>query len=270
MLEKILSALDISYDERKVYLYLLNGGETSAGELARKIGFARPTLYDLLRKMRDKGVVGQSMRHGVRSYTAEAPHKLNQMLGNKIKELQERQTQLQKMLPLLEARRAKKFLAPRYQFFDGAEGLKNVIMDMLLYRDLTTYAFWSIKSAMNLLTPDFFRFHNIERIRNRLYVRAIWPSNQAVNIRRYPFLGGGEGFCREIRIAPPDVDASMGYWIYGNKVAFLSSATECYGWIIESRECAEMMTRQHQFLWKASQQLTTNADDVREFLTQVG
>ena len=266
MLEKILSALDLGVEERKIYRHLLNEGETTAGELARKIGMARPTLYDLLRKMRDKGVVGQSMRHGVRSYEAEAPYKLNHMLDTKIKTLQEQQTQFQNLLPLLEARRNKQFLAPRYHFFDGVDGLKNVIMDMLLYRDLTTYAFWSIKAAMTLLTPDFFCFHNTERIRNRLFVRAIWPGNQTVNIRRYPFLGGGEGFYREIRIAPPEVDSHMGYWIYGNKVAFLSSTRECYGWIIESAECAEMMTKQHQFLWKSCQKMATNPEDVREFL----
>ena len=175
MLEKILSALDLGVEERKIYRHLLNEGETTAGELARKIGMARPTLYDLLRKMRDKGVVGQSMRHGVRSYEAEAPYKLNHMLDTKIKTLQEQQTQFQNLLPLLEARRNKQFLAPRYHFFDGVDGLKNVIMDMLLYRDLTTYAFWSIKAAMTLLTPDFFCFHNTERIRNRLLTSGAIP-----------------------------------------------------------------------------------------------
>ncbi len=269
MLEKILIALGLSDDERKIYLHILNSGATSAGELARKLGMARPTLYDLLRKLSGKGVVAQSMRRGVRSYHAEAPHKLDQMLGKRIKELQERQKQLQTMLPLLEARRSKQFLTPRFQFFDGPEGVKNVVMDMLLYHDITTYSFWSIKSAMGLLGADFFRFHNIERIRSRIAVRAIWPNNQAVNIRRYPFLGGGEGFHREIRIAPPDADTSMGYWIYANKVAFLSSTSECYGFIVESSECADMMTRQHQMIWRLSKKLVINSEDTSGFLAEI-
>jgi len=269
MLQKILASLDLNIDERKIYLQLLHGGATGAGDLAQKLGMARPTLYDILRKLRDKGIVAQSLKHGVRHYYAESPQKLDHMLQQRIKELQERQQQLQSLLPSLEARRLKQAIPPRFQFFDGVDGVRNVIMDMLLYRDIKTYAFWSIKAAMALLTPEFFRFHNIERIRSRIHVQAIWPHSQTVNIRRYPFLGGGQGFHREIRIAPPDVDASMGYWVYGDKVAFLSSTRECYGFIVESSECAEMMIRQHQLIWKMSQRLATNPEDVRGFLAQV-
>ena len=269
MLEKILNSLGLSRDESKIYMRLLKHGASGAGDLAQKLGMARPTLYDLLRKLRDKGIIAQSLYRGVRRYYAEPPQKLDALLLSRIKNMQDNQQQLQAMLPKLETYRSKEALPPRFQYFDGVDGVKNVIMDMLLYRDMPTYAFWSIKSAMSLLSPDFFRFHNTERIRNRLAVQAIWPHSQTVNIKRYPYLGGGKGFYREIRIAPPDVDSSMGYWIYGDKVAFLSSTRECYGFIVESAECATMMTKQHQVLWKLSRPFETDPDDVKAFLAQI-
>jgi sugar-specific transcriptional regulator TrmB len=269
MLEKILKSLDLTADESKIYVGLLHGGATGAGELAKKLGMARPTLYDMLRKLRDKGIITQSMKYGVRSFHAEAPQKLDHLLRQKIADLQAQQKHLHGIMPMLEARRLKNAPPPRFQFFDGAEGVKNVIMDMLLYHDIPTYAFWSIKSALALLGADFFHDHNLERIRANIHVEAIWPRNQVVNIKRYPFLGGGKEFCRAIRVAPPDVEARMGYWIYGDKVAFLSSTNECYGFIVESAECVEMMVKQHQFIWKAATPLATNPEDVRGFLKRV-
>ena len=58
---------------------------------------------------------------------------------------------------------------------------------------------------------------------------------------------------RRIRIAPLEIDFEMGYWIYASKVAFLSSLKESIGFIIESRELVEMMSVQHDIIWRLSQ-----------------
>jgi predicted transcriptional regulator len=266
MLEKILSALDLTAEQIRIYMILLNSGTVTAGTLAKKTAMARPTLYDMLRKMRDKGIVVQSMKQGVRSFQAESPKKLDHLLQGRIKELQEQHTRLRIIMPALEAKRAQQVLKPRFQMFDGIEGVKNVVMDILMYPGIETYSFWSIKSAMELLTPEFFRFHNIERIRNKTFVKAIWPHSHTANIRRFPFLGGGKGFYRDIRVAPQEVDSSMGYWVYGDKTAMLSSSRECYGFIIESAEFADMLKKQHAILWKMSKPLLTDPENVKQFL----
>jgi sugar-specific transcriptional regulator TrmB len=79
MLEKILSGLDLNNDEIKIYLNLLESGTITAGNLAKKIGMPRATLYDVLKKMTDKGVINRTLKQGVRSFTAAAPEKLDQL-----------------------------------------------------------------------------------------------------------------------------------------------------------------------------------------------
>jgi hypothetical protein len=126
---------------------------------------------------------------------------------------------------------------------------------MLMYSNVETIAFWPIKSMMETLTPEFFRFHNQLRIKNNIYTRAIWPINQTVDIKKYPFMGQGQTHLREIRIAPKSIDFKMGYWVYGNKVAFISSLKENYGFIIESKELVEVLKLQFEVVWDKSKKL---------------
>ncbi len=76
-----------------------------------------------------------------------------------------------------------------------------------------------------------------------------------VDIKEHPYLGAGEEFLREIRLAPPAIDFSLGYWIYGNKVAFLSSREESFDFIIESSELCQTLKSQFEMVWRAAKVL---------------
>ena len=122
---------------------------------------------------------------------------------------------------------------------------------------------------VEVLGGDFFRYHNKQRIHNRLSVKALWPKNQLVEIKNHPYFGSGKNFLREIRIAPESVDFHMGYWIYGNKTVFISSRQENFGFILDSQEMADMLRSQFQILWNLSNPLPTNAVDSESFLREL-
>lgn len=105
---------------------------------------------------------------------------------------------------------------------------------------------------IEILGPEFFKKHNKERIERNIYTQAIWPSLQTVTTSDYPFMGQGNAFKREIRIAPKNIHFSMGYWIYGNKAAFISSNKESFGFIIESKEFVQMLSSQFDVMWNIS------------------
>jgi hypothetical protein len=135
------------------------------------------------------------------------------------------------------------------------KGVQHILNDMLLYQNIETRSYWPIKSMVDILSADFFRYHNKERIRRNLYTKAIWPRSEVVDIKKNPFLGMGEDFKREIRLAPPEMNFTMGYWIYHNKIAFLSSRSESFGFIIESHEMVKMMASQHEAIWQVSEKI---------------
>ena len=185
MIEEILESLELDRQEIAIYFELLEGGAQTAGALAKKLGLARPTLYGMLQKMHDKGVVVRSMRHGVRTFTAEPPAKLSQIFQKRIERLQAHHAAYLQLLPELESKRGGQLGAPKFQYYEGREGVQSVLKDMLMYSNAETFAFWPIKSMIGILSPDFFRYHNKERIRNNLYTRAIWPAAETVPVKHH-------------------------------------------------------------------------------------
>ena len=128
-----------------------------------------------------------------------------------------------------------------------------MMKDMLLYRDITVYAYWPVKEIVKLLSPEFFSKFHQERISRNIRLKVIWPQKQTPQIKNLPFFGvGGGEFKREVRLAPKEVDFSLGYAIYGNTVRFISSSKENFGFLVASPELVKMMKSQFQMVWNAS------------------
>lgn len=269
MLDEIFNALGLSEEETQIYILLLESGPLTAGVIARKLGKPRASVYGFLKRLQEKEVVTASSYDEVSTFLAEPPEKINCLFQQKIEDLQNKQKRYKNLLPQLDKILPSKFLSPKFQLHDGAEGLEKLMRDTLLYKNISTVSFWPIKAMIDILGEDFFRYLHKERIRNNVYHRAIWPASQAVDVKRYPFLGVGEESKREIRVAPPEVDFSMGYWIYRNKVIFISSRKESFGFTIESRELADMMLSQFGMIWKVSKPIQHKPEDVADFLNEV-
>ena len=190
------------------------------------------------------------------------------MFNQKIETLEKSQNQFKQLLPTLK-QASQNLINPKFTLFEGREALQSALKDMLLYYNIETQAFWPQKKMVEILTPDFFRYHNKERIKNNLYTRAIWPKSQTVKIKDHPYFGVGEKFKREIRIAPSGIDFTMGYWIYGNKTVFVSSSQESFGFIVESLEFAQMMKTQFEVIWELSQNLKIEPRDTQSFIDEL-
>jgi len=265
----ILEVLGVSPEESRTYFSLLDGGQMTASAVAKGLGIPRPSVYGFLKKLAHNGLVKESQHNGVKIFSAENPDKINLLFERQKELLSSKQTAYRKLLPELHQKEAMRFTTPKLQLFEGAEGLKKVLDDMLLYRDIETQAFWPIKKMVEVLGVDFFRYHNKERIRSNLYTRALWPKHEAVDISDHPYLGVGKEFKREIRIAPNEVDFKMGYWIYGNKAAFISSRKESFGFILESAEFVQMLLAQFEILWRMSKPLRVDSEDTKSFIKEL-
>ncbi len=269
MLEDILSTLNFKNEEIKTYLQLLKTGPVTAGNLAKKMGVPRPSLYGFLKRLQNKGVVTQSIKWGVKIFTAEPPERINLIFRQHIENLQEKQQLYQKILPELKKQTLFGFTTPKFFLYEGKEGIKHVLKDMWLYSGIETQSLWPIKTMLDILSPDFFWNLNKERIKNDISIRAIWPADQVVKTKAHPYLGVGKEFKREIRIAPKQMSFSTGYWLYANKVAFISSYEESFGFVIESKELVDMLLSQFEMIWNISKPLKVDPKDTEPFLKKL-
>lgn len=254
-------------EEIKTFLYLLEQGEQTAGNLAKKTGLSRPSLYGYLKNLQEKGLVVESQKNGVKTFLASREDKVKALFDEHIRELENGKNEIEKAFK--DMQKGSISINPKFQLFEGKDGLQNILRDVLLYHDIQTMSYWPIKSIIETVTADFFKKLNVKRIKQKIYVRAIWPENQMIDIKKQPFMGGGEKFYRETRIAPPQIAFSMGYWIYGNKVAFLSSSKEAFGFIVESKEFVEMLSSQFELVWNSSTRLVGQEKDGIPFLEEM-
>lgn len=260
MIEEILTSLSLGQEETKAYLRLLEVGQQTAGRLARDLGIPRPTIYGILDRLITVGLVTESNKEAVKLFAPEPPEKVTLLLEERAEQLEAHQKLFSDLLPHLARSESAKLLRPTFQLYEGTAELTQAMKDMLLYSNLETCAFWPIKKTIEVVEPDLFRYTNKVRLRNNISIRAIWPRSQVVSLKDYPYLGSQKELKRELRIAPEGVDASMGYWTYGNKVIFLSSRKENVAFIIESAEMVEMLKVHFEVLWNISTPIPDTPD----------
>ena len=82
-------------------------------------------------------------------------------------------------------------------------------------------------------------------------------------------MGVGKEFLREVRLAPKGMTWEMGYWIYRDKVAFVSSHHEVFGFVVHSRDFTEMMKAQFEQIWKLSKPIKPEPQYTKAFLETV-
>lgn len=263
----ISDMLGLKKEEKKAFLYLLeNPGET-VGAIAKKTGISRPSLYGYLKNLAERGFVTQSQKNGVKSFAVVSEEKINSIFDQEIKEIQNAKESAGELFKEIKSK--KPWQPPRMQVFEGVKELRNFARDVFLYRDIKTQSYWPIKQMIDILGERYFWDLNKERIKRRIWVDAIWPKNQQVDMERYPFMGEGKEFFREIRIAPREIDFSMGYWIYENKVAFISSRKSNFGFIIENDEFADMVRSQFKVMWQLSKPLRVKEDTSKKLFKRM-
>ena len=255
MIEEIIKTLGFKDEEVVVYLALHDHGTQMASHLAELIKYKRPVTYVYLKNLIKGGLVKQGYSSSVKVFTAEPAEKLNILYSRKIDFLNKQKQSLNNILPEMQKRVKAQRLRPKLQIYEGRHGIESALEDILTYNDIKTYTVWSIDSAMKISSPEFFRYHNKERINKNIWIDGIWPEKQAVDPKYFPFMGTGKNFKRELRIAPHEIDTSMGYWIYANKVLCLSSKSESYAFTVESDEYVKMMQAQHKLIWRLSKHM---------------
>jgi HTH-type transcriptional regulator, sugar sensing transcriptional regulator len=152
----ILETLSFREEEAKTYLTLLDMGASSGGDLAKKMGIPRPSVYGYLEKLVMGGLVTQSLRRGVKIFVPEPGEKIRALYKRKIDDLRQKEKALDTLLPQLEKRSGLSLMRPRMQFFEGRDGLEAALQDQLMHKDIDMLAFWSIKAAIEATSEDFF------------------------------------------------------------------------------------------------------------------
>ena len=78
--KEILQELGLSEAEAKVYLALLETGSTLAGQIIKKTGLHRGTTYQILQRLKEKGLVSSIIKGKKQYFEPASPDRLMDVL----------------------------------------------------------------------------------------------------------------------------------------------------------------------------------------------
>lgn len=252
----------------QIYFQLLTKSSLTARQLADQLGVSRPSVYDHLKTLMNADLAVEVTRDDKTYFAVTEPRSLTDYVDEQIRLLSAGKQFLGEALPGL--RSLGESNEPRVKFYAGVEGVKRVLQDLLWRQDIETLTMWPMTEMVEVLGADYLKDLNRRRIRNKISVRSIWPHGNGARFKEIPFLGVGPGHLRESRYAPKGMKWDMSYWLYEDKVAFISSSKERFGLLVQSKDFVSLIKANFEVVWSASTPVKPEPKFTDQFLKEIG
>lgn len=225
--------------EGDVYLALLQLGSTKTGPLIKKTELHRATVYDVLKRLMEKGLVTFIIKEKTKYFQAAQPTHFLDLLEEEKKALQSREAYVKKTVQMLKRIR-EQTRQESAQIYQGRRGVKTVFEDILNYNDICSFA--SKGKFGEILGSYFYQFQKKKRerkIRDRILINEELKGSAYV-----------QSIHGAIRFLPKEYDYPTATLIYGAKVAIFVFTESPLAFVIESNEVADSYRTYFALLWE--------------------
>jgi sugar-specific transcriptional regulator TrmB len=244
-INKISSALrrlDLSDFQQTIYLSLLTEGQAPARILAARTGMTRPSVYDQLKSLITLSLVVELDIDGKAEFAAADIKYLDALLLDKIDRLEQSRDFLAEALPdLIDSLH---IVTPKVRFFEGADGVKQLLKDIMWHDKTTLQIIWPEKKMNEVFDRLFIEWFDDRRQKRKMSTEVLWVSD-VESVFDLLFTSGKHDARRVLAKG-----ISMATIIYDSKVAFISSHAEAFGFIVESNEFSQSERKKFSALWQ--------------------
>jgi sugar-specific transcriptional regulator TrmB len=130
-IETILKNFGLSDKEISVYLTLIELGPSPVRMIAAKSKVNRGTTYDILKSLRDSGLVTYFDKRSHQYFSAEPPEKLILALEDKQRGLERVKAEITESLPELQSLFEKEGGRPTVKLYEGNKGIRFILEDVI-------------------------------------------------------------------------------------------------------------------------------------------
>ena len=231
-----LEKVGLSNNEVKVYLFLVDYGQSKAGRIAKETGIQRSSAYAAINSLTYKGLISYARIGEVKFFQATPPERLMEFI-------KEKEDLIKDLIPELTQRHKAAKKEGQIGLFKGIRGVKSVFKD-IAREGKNNYAFGSegqFSEVMPEFALQFDRLKKENNIRTQLIIREgrTELDNKTTEYR----------YLRGIKESPAVTN------IYGNKIAILIWTDEPEGIIIENEAAAKAYKSYFDFMWKNSEKI---------------
>lgn len=230
---EVLKQFGLTHNEALVYQALLNLGPSLAGQISRKAGLHRRTIYDTTEMLIQKGLIGYILKNNRKYFEAVSPEKFLDII-------KEKENLINKSLPEMMLLYTKTQEKQETNFYKGKQGLKTVMEDQLKQKTKEILILGASPLAYEIL-KFYFKWFDIKRCKKKIKARIIF--NKSEKRHKIPL--------SEIRYLPKKYSSPLAVNIYSDKVAILFwSKDNPLAIVIKNKDISEGYKKYFELVWK--------------------
>ena len=235
-----------------VYLTLLQLGQATIHDIAKKSQVKRTTTYSILDGLVIKGLATFVDKGGHRLYYAENPRKVASFLAEEEHQVKEKRARFSETLPELLSIYNIKAAKPKIKFYEGIEGLKEIYEETLeLKKGSEIVGFGVTTLIYKSFGEDWIKSYLEKRVKGKISMREILGDNDLA--RKHKENDKVEN--RQTHLVPEDkFPFTNEINIFGNKISIVSFK-ELMGVIIESSDVAGTQKAIFELAWLGAKSL---------------
>lgn len=233
MLGESLETAGLTRVESKVYLTLVDLGPSLAGQITKKSGIHRRTIYDALDRLAEKGLISYIVKNNRKYFEATNPSRIVDLMKEKEDEVK---NSLPELMNLFSKTKAKE----ETLFYKGKDGLKNAFEDQI--NESKEILVLGASPEAGEIMQFYFRWYNKRRQDKKIKIKFI------ANIESR---GKIKAPLSEIRYLNDLGPAAMN--IYADKVAIiLWNKEKPVAIIIKNKEISDSYRIFFEHMWKTA------------------
>lgn len=239
-IRKILSSFGLDDKETKVYLSLLELGETSIERISKKSEVKRTTVYDIISSLKARGLVATYISRKKKRYYAENPEIILETAEKNVENLRSSLPELLAMANMFDFK-------PKIRFYEGTNGMKTVYLDTLKLAD-SEILMWASQDVFSDFDINFMNeIYLPKRIKNNIFLKGIAEnSNDLKKIK-----SEDKKSLRETRLLSNELPFEVEIQLYGKNKIGVISFKEKFGLIIESQKMSNTLKSIFTICWNS-------------------
>ncbi len=235
MESKSLKDLGLTQNESSIYKALLEIGPSLAGQISRKTGLHRRTVYDTTEMLIQKGLIGYIIKNNRRHFQASSPEKFLDII-------KEKENLVNEILPEMMLMYKNTNEKQETNFYKGRSGIRTIFEDQLKENPKEILILGGSHLAHDIMS-FYLKWYNMERTKKKIKMKIIF--NEKPSKRKIPH--------SEVRFLPEKYSSPMAINIYGDKIAIiLWSKENPIGILIKNKEISGGYKKYFELMWKVA------------------
>lgn len=238
---EILQSLGFNKNEAKVYLAVLELGESTVLPIAKKSAIKRTYCYDILSSLLEKAAISCTEKRGRRRFNAVEPAMLQKLFEAKVKKFES-------IVPDLQNVFQKSSTRPRTRYLEGKEGIDIIVQEM--WRDAKEVRFITSAEEWTTAYPDYADYiHALVEHKIKVYdlIRKSRAAEEYQKLYKRPM--------QEARYLPKSAEVTCDFVVWNNTFVMISYGTDIHTVAVESEQIAKSMKELHKLLWSSAKKI---------------